>query len=672
MAEPPEPPDNQRPIIDFRSAQTGNVRTGDVVGRDKIDHHYYAPQLSPEQARQRRLLLAKVERRFASALVDKLLDAHQRLDLAMTAQPRQVVPEPNRRLERPNMAARPLSAGTPISAVFEECGQALLILGAPGAGKSTLLLELGRDLVAEASTDVTFPIPVLLNLASWAQRRQKLDAWLAEEVSRSYGVGNTLAQHWVAEDALLPLLDGLDEVAAEHRGACIAAINTFRQAHGTLPLAVCSRSVEYGRLRERLMLESAVMVEDLTPAQIEAYLRAGGDRLTGLAQALGAVSVLRELLTTPLMLSVADQAFADRSAASLQFNTTAEAERHLWGAYVRRMRSRAGAAERFNMHHLVWLAAQMHTRSASEFYIERLQPDWLPRTLRWRYRLLSGLAAGLLTGLASTLALELAFRLTGVLAGGLVGVLAGVLVVGLGAGLVIGLAVTLFNISLFSPMTIKTIGVSRWSWMRGLVGGLALGLAGGLVFGLAGGLVFGLVGGLALGLAGGVAVGLAGVLALGLAGALAIGWETDQVKPDDIQRPNEGMWRTAGHTGRSALLGLLAAGVLASLNILLQDTVRRFQLIMPRGLTVLLLLSPLFVWLLATINGGDALMQHGALRLALRWSDLAPWDYAAFLTRASDQLLMRRVGGGFSFWHLQLRDYLATLTPEEFDALQAD
>jgi hypothetical protein len=44
---------------------------------------------------------------------------------------------------------------------------------------------------------------------------------------------------------------------------------------------------------------------------------------------------------------------------------------------------------------------------------------------------------------------------------------------------------------------------------------------------------------------------------------------------------------------------------------------------------------------------------------------VAPWNYAARLNTASDRLLMRRVGGGFSFWHLQLRDFLAQASPEQ-------
>jgi predicted NACHT family NTPase len=48
-------------------------------------------------------------------------------------------------VQQSERAPQPLPPGQPMSAVFDELGQALLILGAPGAGKTTLLLELTRD-----------------------------------------------------------------------------------------------------------------------------------------------------------------------------------------------------------------------------------------------------------------------------------------------------------------------------------------------------------------------------------------------------------------------------------------------------------------------------------------------------------------------------------------------
>jgi hypothetical protein len=39
----------------------------------------------------------------------------------------------------------------------------------------------------------------------------------------------------------------------------------------------------------------------------------------------------------------------------------------------------------------------------------------------------------------------------------------------------------------------------------------------------------------------------------------------------------------------------------------------------------------------------------------------APWRYAAFLDYAAERILLRKVGGGYTFIHRYLRDYFASL-----------
>ncbi len=351
----------------------------------------------PDTTHQRILIANKVAARIKRALDDKLPDHTPRISLDLSNQPRAILPKPQLRLERARQAPSPIPADTSIAEVFANCGRGLLILGQPGAGKSTLLLELAQALVIEAESAKEGLLPIVLHLDNWAQRRDKLEEWFAREVSESYGVGITLARRWIEEDTLIPLLDGLDEVAPEQRAACVAAINAFHRDHGTLPIVVCSRTNEYEELQNRLALEHAVCVEPLTPVQIGNYLRAGGTELQGLAEALTRVSVLRNLLTTPLVLSVAALAFAGRSSQSLDFRDPQQAETQLWTAYVQLMVSRQPPSNRKTvqnatalLHYLIWLAQTMQTRSLSTFYIERLQPDWLPERASRRYHLLGG------------------------------------------------------------------------------------------------------------------------------------------------------------------------------------------------------------------------------------------------------------------------------------------
>jgi predicted NACHT family NTPase len=81
--------------------------------------------------------------------------------------------------------------------VFDDAGEALLILGAPGSGKTTLLLELTRELLDRAERDDADPIPVVFNLSSWSVRRPPLKDWLVNELASAYVVPFRVGREWV-------------------------------------------------------------------------------------------------------------------------------------------------------------------------------------------------------------------------------------------------------------------------------------------------------------------------------------------------------------------------------------------------------------------------------------------------------------------------------------------
>jgi predicted NACHT family NTPase len=58
------------------------------------------------------------------------------------------------------------------------------------------------------------------------------------ELNERNNVPKKVAAAWVESEQILPLLDGLDEVAPEHRNACVEAINNFRREYGLLPITV--------------------------------------------------------------------------------------------------------------------------------------------------------------------------------------------------------------------------------------------------------------------------------------------------------------------------------------------------------------------------------------------------------------------------------------------------
>ena len=118
-----------------------------------------------------------------------------------------------------------------------------------------LLLELAHLLLHQAEQDETQPLPFVVPLASWANRRLPFQEWLIGQVKGLYEVPLRLSRQWVEAEQVLPLLDGLDEMEEAARAECVAAINTYHREH-LRPLVVCSRTQEYelATRREQLAL----------------------------------------------------------------------------------------------------------------------------------------------------------------------------------------------------------------------------------------------------------------------------------------------------------------------------------------------------------------------------------------------------------------------------------
>lgn len=217
-------------------------------------------------------MLQKVRNFWIEGVLEQSMYAVARLELGLATRPDAVKNVWEDVVQRPEPMPQRLPFGTCISTAFGKFGNSLLILGEPGTGKTTLLLELTKALLAQAEHDPNRHLPVVFNLSSWAAQQPPLAAWLVDELSKRYLVPRKHAETWVAKDLVLPLLDGLDEVASEHRSACVEAINAFRQQHGLAPLVVCSRVADYEALNTKLNLTEAVVVQPLTRQQADHYL----------------------------------------------------------------------------------------------------------------------------------------------------------------------------------------------------------------------------------------------------------------------------------------------------------------------------------------------------------------------------------------------------------------
>ena len=464
-------------------------------------------------------------------------------------------------------------------------------------------------------------------------------------------------------------ISGLDEVKQEHRTACVEAINTFRQEHGLLPVAISSRTADYQALSVRLRLQGAIVVQPLTQPQVDSYLTEVGPAGKAVREAIRQDPTLWDLLDAPLMLKIVTVAYSGQPESQPRLSGTLE-ERHtrLFEAYVDQMFRRRGVASCYTqqqtVHWLTWLAWQMVQRNQTVFYIERLQPDWLPGSQRWVYRSLDGLVFGLFYGLVVGLfggldlglVCGLVFGLSVGLVCGLLGGLGIGLVCGLlGGGLGVGRDISIFDkIKLSENIVWSYLNISKQSLRAGLSSGLGIGLVGGLVYGLVGGLVVGLGFALVFGLV----VGLGFALVFGLGGVLyhcsLSGFSAWEIKSRDF--PNQGIHRSAWN----ALVVGLVSGLVYGLGIgLVVGLVYGLVFGLVVGLVVGLV-SWLGFGLGAGLDvGGQACFQHVLLRLLLVRNGSIPWNCVKFLDYAAERVLLRKVGGGYTFIHRMLLEYFA-------------
>jgi hypothetical protein len=671
-------------------AESG-ATTGNVTQIGKVVIQVVGRNVDEERVqRNRRAMLEKVRNFWVEGVLEQSLHGVAMIELGL-AERADAVEHPWDMVLQTEREDRTLPPGTRVVDVFDGMGRNLLILGEPGSGKTTMLLELARDTIARAEKDPTQLIPVVLNLSSWTEKRQPIAEWLVEELNTKYDVPKKVARSWVENDDLLLLLDGLDEVRREYREDCVRAINDFRKEH-LIPLAVCSRVVDYQALTTRLKLRGAVLLQPLTPQQIDGYLHGAGMALSAVRETLQRDPTLQELAETPLMLSVITLAYRGRSVEDLQtLETTVARRKHVFESYVQRMFERRGAdqpyPQRQTIHWLVWLAQEMSEHEQSVFLIERLQPDWLPARAQRQRHIVAKLAFGLVYGLIVGLAV---IELSSGLVGGL-GLAAGL---GAFAGLVCGLlGGQLSGLDLVEP-----VEALKWSWRKaksGLLVGLGFAAGLGAFTWVVSELVIGLAGGWGAGLAFGWRVGLFSFVCGGMMAGVTYGLSGfGGAEIESKMVPNQGIRRSA----KNALIGGMASGLGTGLGVGLVGGLAfgplvglatrlglglggglvgelafgplfglasRLGLGLVGGLAFGLLLGlafgPLAGWFAVLQFGGKAAILHFILRYFLWRGGYLPWSLVRFLDHAAERILLRKVGGGYIFIHRLLQDYFASL-----------
>ncbi|CAM3298180.1 NACHT domain-containing NTPase [Kibdelosporangium persicum] len=605
--------------------------------------------------RSRELLIDRVRRYWIRGVLDGSLYQKARIELGL--QLRIDAPHPWQALvARPGSTARAVPPGTSVTTVFDELDQLMLIRGAPGAGKTTMLLELVRDLLQRATDDARHPIPVVLPLSTWALTREPLGEWIVRELAGQYEIPRADVVQWLATDQVMPMLDGLDEVAAEHQDACVEAINKFRADRGTTRLVVTCRSEDYERMKRPLRTYGTLTIQPLTRDQVREFLETTGPQLAAVRLALSQDPVLWELLESPLNLSIMVLAYGGVKEGSIQTGgTVAEQRERMLATYVRTMlrrRSHVRFRPRRTARRMAYLAAQLSGNDQTVFTFDQFNEFSVP----FRGAPL-GTAGSLLLLAGAPLAgagyLTLGFP-------GLVLGAAAALAFALGAGLELIDKIDAFwfrDPSKLSEMSHLLSGrfssddVFSYHEMRGITA-IVAGAGSGLLFGLS----------RELDIWATAAYGLSVAVAVVIVGWVCEGFTMGLIYLQSRDTHHELPTSRARTIARRGLVIALGVAVLAALvpTILVGLTEDLAAGVTYGGLLAVCAGVYTFLWL-----GGYLIAEQVVIRVMLHLSKVFPLPGRPFLHYATQCLFLRRVGDSYMFHHLSLQEYFAGMWPSQ-------
>ena len=617
---------------------------------------HHLPGFSQQRDKTQRELLGFVEKEAKSRLKHSL---HNRIFITLdkTEDSNQVNPPWTIDLKIGTGESEGLPSQMTITESYDrqDINSRLLILGAPGSGKTTTLLQLAQDLISRAQDNTNQPIPVLLNLSSWKEDKQSIKDWIIDDLKQKYGVRKDIGQEWLEKAVIIPLLDGLDEVASARQGLCVEKINEFlAPSIWSSSLVVCSRSEEYQLLShqdqshsqaKKLELNGAVVLQPLTQKQIQDYLQRATEE--ELWKSINNDESLIELAKNPLFLNIIVISRQEISLFEWQkLSDSKQRLSYLFNAYIKRMLGRPYKKKRFQPKHkktiawLGWLAEQLIKQNQTEFLMEKIEPYWLNNN---KEKLIVGLIYGLILGLI----LGLIFGLSEGLSEGLIFGLSEGLTLGLTFGLILGL---LFGMTRVKINSWITIAYSSSKLIYGLIFGLSIGLINnlseGLIYGLINGLIYGLICVLIYGLISGLVHGLKGKKEIDI-----------KKHPEQAIKENlkNAVYISSGLVVIFIVFFFLIFQILLKYMSDLDWNEVGSVLIRLGGVAMAFTL-----WFTT-----KPVIEHFSLRVVLCLNGYLPWNYARFLDYATDRLFLQRVGGGYRFVHRFLQEHLAQMWREK-------
>ncbi|WP_308258191.1 NACHT domain-containing protein [Saccharothrix obliqua] len=447
----------------------------------------------------------------------------------------------------------------------------MVFLGEPGAGKSTIAMLLTLGLLDRHENG---PVPLLLSLSTWDPDREDVRTWLTRRLYEEHPAlrntelyGSYAGELLVEQRRVLPVLDGLDRIAATKRADALGGIN--RAFPVSAQLVLTSRSDAFADAGVPVAGADVVTLHPLDHEEVAGYLRAHSDPVTAarwepifLHLRAEPDDRLAEALSTPLAVGLASVVYADGEPSELldraRFPDRASIEAHLVdalvaGAFGDREAARMARASQVwpsdrARRWLVFLATELRSRGVTDLAWWELRRSvnsrWLAVLGALALGVVGGFGVGWLmayagtpklaptTGLVAGVAIAAAalhaardraprpklgawrslVLVSGVL-GTAVGLVFGALY-GLAAGLVVGLGLAVavaLRFALGSSAELSRPTSPKWTMARDRIAVWTGSLVPGVVFGAAAGLVFGpnRTGMVGLGLACGLMVGFA-------------------------------------------------------------------------------------------------------------------------------------------------------------------
>lgn len=270
----------------------------------------------------------------------------------------------------------------------------LLILGEPGAGKSILLLRFGLNLIEMAKMDTNFPIPIILDLATWKIEDQEFERWLELNlpyIGGSFAISKEESTRLAKSNNLLLLLDGFDEIQEQYRNSCLEKLQLYlrklrNSRKETLPeVIICSRISEYLSVDDAPVF-ATVEIQPLQPEDVQAVLQSmianNDEPAIDLQYALNENSHLYKAITSVFFLQILLDIYTqENTRPSFSAVNNVLLQKEIIETYIKNELEKMTDYPIYNVKKwLGWLAWQMrnNTRIVS-FELIKLQAQWIKK-----------------------------------------------------------------------------------------------------------------------------------------------------------------------------------------------------------------------------------------------------------------------------------------------------